>query len=44
VLIEDPHRLDGVGVIGVDEHCWRHTRHPKIRRFEHRQRKDHSNK
>jgi transposase len=26
VLIEDPHRLDGVRVIGVDEHCWRHTR------------------
>ena len=26
VLIEDPHRFDGVRVIGVDEHCWRHTR------------------
>jgi len=26
VLISDPHRLDGVQVIGVDEHCWRHTR------------------
>jgi transposase len=26
VLINDPHRLDGVAVIGVDEHCWRHTR------------------
>jgi transposase len=26
VLISDPHRLDGVAVIGVDEHCWRHTR------------------
>src|SRR4051794_26773045 len=26
VLIGDPTRLDGVGVIGVDEHCWRHTR------------------
>ena len=26
VLINDPHRLDGVQVIGVDEHCWRHTR------------------
>ncbi|MCK0114338.1 ISL3 family transposase [Ornithinimicrobium sp. F0845] len=26
VLIEDPHRLDGVRVIGVDEHVWRHTR------------------
>jgi transposase len=25
VLIEDPHRFDGVRVIGVDEHCWRHT-------------------
>lgn len=26
MLIEDPHRFDGVRVIGVDEHCWRHTR------------------
>ena len=26
VLIGDPHRFDGVSVIGVDEHCWRHTR------------------
>lgn len=26
VLIADPHRLDGVQVIGVDEHPWRHTR------------------
>ena len=26
VLISDPHRFDGVAVIGVDEHCWRHTR------------------
>ena len=26
MLIEDPGRLDGVAVIGVDEHCWRHTR------------------
>jgi len=26
VLITDPHRLDGVQVIGVDEHVWRHTR------------------
>lgn len=26
VLIEDPHRFDGVRVIGVDEHCWRQTR------------------
>jgi transposase len=26
VLIADPHRLDGVTVIGVDEHAWRHTR------------------
>jgi len=25
VLINDPHRLDGVQVLGVDEHCWRHT-------------------
>ena len=26
VLIADPGRFDGVAVIGVDEHCWRHTR------------------
>jgi transposase len=26
VLIEDPSRFDGVKVIGVDEHVWRHTR------------------
>ncbi len=26
LLIKDPGRLDGVRVIGVDEHCWRHTR------------------
>lgn len=26
VLIDDPHRFDGVRVIGVDEHVWRHTR------------------
>jgi transposase len=26
VLIDDEHRLDGVKVIGVDEHVWRHTR------------------
>lgn len=26
VLIDDPRRLDGVSVIGVDEHVWRHTR------------------
>jgi transposase len=26
VLIEDPARCDGVAVVGVDEHCWRHTR------------------
>ena len=25
-LIDDPGRLDGVRVAGVDEHCWRHTR------------------
>ncbi|GGE79156.1 hypothetical protein GCM10011401_28060 [Nesterenkonia cremea] len=25
LLIEDPHRFEGVKVIGVDEHCWRHT-------------------
>ena len=27
VLINDPHRFDGVQVLGVDEHVWRHTRH-----------------
>ncbi len=26
VLIQDPARLDGVAVVGVDEHVWRHTR------------------
>ncbi|WP_199279251.1 ISL3 family transposase [Arthrobacter sp. CAN_A2] len=26
VLIDDPHRFDGVSAIGVDEHVWRHTR------------------
>ena len=26
VLISDPSRFDGVEVIGVDEHVWRHTR------------------
>jgi transposase len=26
LLIDDPHRLAGVRVIGVDEHVWRHTR------------------
>jgi transposase len=26
LLIDDPGRLDGVRVLGVDEHCWRHTR------------------
>ena len=27
VLIDDEHRFDGVKVLGVDEHVWRHTRH-----------------
>ena len=27
VLIDDVTRLDGVRVLGVDEHVWRHTRH-----------------
>ena len=26
VLIADPDRFDGVAVLGVDEHVWRHTR------------------
>lgn len=25
LLINDPSRFDGVEVLGVDEHCWRHT-------------------
>ena len=27
LLIDDPHRFDGVTTIGVDEHVWRHTTH-----------------
>ena len=26
LLVQDPHRFDGVQVLGVDEHVWRHTR------------------
>jgi transposase len=26
VLVDDPRRFDGVRVVGVDEHVWRHTR------------------
>jgi transposase len=26
LLVQDPHRFDGVRVLGVDEHVWRHTR------------------
>ena len=26
VLIDDEHRFDGVQILGVDEHVWRHTR------------------
>ena len=26
VLIDDQHRFEGVAVVGVDEHVWRHTR------------------
>ena len=26
MLIDDPARFDGVKIIGVDEHVWRHTR------------------
>ena len=26
MLIDDPARFDGVRVLGVDEHCWQHTR------------------
>lgn len=27
LLIDDSHRFNGVKIIGVDEHVWRHTRH-----------------
>jgi len=27
LLINDPGRFDGVRILGVDEHAWRHTRH-----------------
>lgn len=30
-LLKDPHRLEGVEVIGVEEHLWRHT--PKGSRY-----------
>ena len=34
LLIDDPHRLEGVAVLGVDEHCWRHPRAgQKIERY-----------
>jgi hypothetical protein len=37
VLIDDPHRLDGVAVVGVDEHVWRHThRGGQVRDRDHR--------
>ena len=37
LLINDPTRLDGVRVLGVDEHCWRHTRGgPHVRHRDHR--------
>ena len=26
MLLDDPHRFDGVEVLAVDEHVWRHTR------------------
>jgi hypothetical protein len=26
LLIDQPGRFDNVAVVGVDEHCWRHTR------------------
>jgi transposase len=26
ILIDDPHRFDGVTTVGFDEHVWRHTR------------------
>ncbi len=34
LLIADPNRLDGVEVIGVDEHCWRHPRGQQAREVE----------
>ena len=36
LLINDPARFDGVRVIGVDEHVWRHT--PLRRQIRHRHR------
>lgn len=30
VLIDDPHRFDGVKVIGVDEHALRHTEYLRL--------------
>ena len=39
VLIADPDRFDGVAVVGVDEHAWRHTR--KRRQVRHRDHRPH---
>ena len=35
LLIDNPHRFDGVLIIGVDQHCWRHPRPGKtsVQRF-----------
>ena len=35
VLINDPTRFDGVSVVGVDEHVWRHTRKGDVACHEH---------
>jgi hypothetical protein len=40
VLINDPDRFDGVTVIGVDEHVWRHT-HPARGQGRHRDHRPH---
>lgn len=28
LVYDDPHHLDGVRILGVDEHVWKHTRKP----------------
>lgn len=35
LLINDPARFEGVGVIGVDEHVWRHTPYGDKNRHRH---------
>ena len=28
LVYDNPHRLEGVRILGVDEHVWKHTRRP----------------